>query len=130
MAHSSRILVFIVDDNPELRQSLKTYLEMNNIEAESYPSIEEFLCGYRPHDRACLLLDQRLQHTTGLEFIKSTECRSLNIPIILMTGTGARALQHEALVAGATAYLEKPFGGRIFLANIYSATSTRPRICS
>src|SRR5438093_828807 len=109
MTHSSKILVNIIDDNADLRESLKIYLEMKNIEVESYPSIEEFLRRYRPHNRACLLLDQHLQHSTGLDFIKSAECRSLNIPVILMTGKRSKALQHEALVAGAMACLEKPF---------------------
>ena len=115
---------FIVDDDEAVRDSLKLLLESHGFEVEAYASTHEFLMAYRSRPCCCLILDQNLVDTTGLEFLSSAEWSELQIPVILMTGKGTEALRSAALRAGASAYFEKPLTGSEFLSAVCSAATT------
>src|SRR5580765_4258714 len=125
------LTVFVVDDDEFIRESLRMLLDLRGLEVEVYVSPEGFLRGYRARSHGCLLVDQHLDGSLGLDFIRSAEWRALGLPTILMTGAGSAELHLEAMCAGAAGYLEKPFDEASLIATIYDAVRpmhNRPEI--
>ena len=114
-------VVFIVDDDEAVRDSLKFVLESHDCNVEDYPSTREFLQHYRPRDRQCLVLDHHLPGETGLDFLESIDGSSLRLPVILVSGGCDRALKERALKAGVVAYFDKPLDNAVLLKTILKA---------
>lgn len=110
--------VFIVDDDEAVRDSLKMLLESHGIEVEEYANTQNFLRGFHPRARQCLILDQHLPGMTGLDFLSSSQGAALDLPVILLTGRGSTSLRDRARDLGVRAYLEKPVPEDILLATI------------
>jgi two-component system, LuxR family, response regulator FixJ len=123
MDDATRPFVFVIDDDEAIRASLKVALEAHCVGVEVFGSIEEFLLDYRPRDRSCLILDHHLPGATGLEFLQSEECRTLGLPVILMTGAGTKRIRNAAFEAGVMGYLEKPCKPQELLAMVYGAST-------
>ncbi len=110
--------VFVVDDDEAVRDSLKVLLEVHGIEVEDYGSTAEFADNYRKPGRGCLILDQHLPVTTGVEFLGSPAGRALDIPVILITGRGDAEIEARARKAGVAEYLQKPISQQVLLAAV------------
>ncbi|HXZ00428.1 MAG TPA: response regulator [Stellaceae bacterium] len=115
------ITVFVVDDDEAVRDSLKLLLESYGMTVEDYGSTEEFVRHYRPRGRQCLILDQHLPGTTGLDFLASPRGAALGLPVVLVTGRGDRALRARAAELGVSVYLEKPVVDNALMAAIHAA---------
>lgn len=118
------VKVFIVDDDEVVRDSLRMLLEAYDIQVEDYASARDFVRGYRPGERACLILDQHLPGVTGLDFLSSPEGAALCLPVILLTGQGDSSIRDRAYALGVCAYLEKPVPDDILLATIGRAAGS------
>jgi FixJ family two-component response regulator len=118
---SSDEVVFIVDDDEAVRDSLRFLLQAYDYDTEEYGTTREFLRAYRPRDRQCLLLDHHLPRETGLDFLESIDGAGLRLPIILMSGGGDGSLKERALKAGVVAYFDKPVNNALLLATILKA---------
>ena len=104
-----RPIVLIIDDDPELRDSLKRLLRSVEIEAQLFASIPEFLAYDRPDGPACLVLDVRLPGQTGLDLQRKLAASDIEIPIIFITGHGDIPMSVQAMKCGAIEFLTKPF---------------------
>jgi two-component system, LuxR family, response regulator FixJ len=113
--------VFIVDDDEAVRDSLRLLLEAYGMAVEDYASTAEFARGYRGGGGACLILDQHLPGSTGLDFLSSTDGTKLDLPVILLTGRADPAIRARAVRLGVSAFLEKPVSDDVLLAAIRSA---------
>lgn len=101
--------VFIVDDDDAVRDSLRVLLEVHGLEVEDFGSTCEFFAHYRkPTVPGCLILDQHLPRTTGLDFLTSTKGKEIGIPVILISGHEDAKLEGRAREAGVAEYLPKP----------------------
>jgi two-component system response regulator FixJ len=107
--------IFIVEDDDAVRDSLKLLLESYGLAVEDYASVQAFTRCYHPGPRQCLVLDQHLPNTTGLDFLASTQGAALELPIILITGRGDASIRDRAYDMGVHAYLEKPVSDEILL---------------
>jgi FixJ family two-component response regulator len=114
-------VVFIVDDDDAVRDSLRLFLQAYDCNTEEYSSIREFLRAYRPRERQCLVLDHHLPRETGLDFLESIDGAGLRLPVILMSGGGDCSLKERALKAGVIAYFDKPLNNSVLLATILTA---------
>ena len=115
-------MIFVVDDDEAVRDSLKVLLESYGMEVEVHASTDAFTQTYRPRPPECLILDQHLQAgKTGLDFLASGAPARLRLPVILLTGRGDTALRAQALRAGAAVYLEKPIDETRLIAAIETA---------
>jgi len=102
-------VVSIVDDDQDVRQSLETLLKGKKYLTQSYESAEEFLESFDPTTVGCLLLDVRMPEMDGMELFAVMRERKWIIPVIIMTGHADVQMAIEALSAGASAFIEKPF---------------------
>jgi len=101
--------VIIIDDNPSMRQAIKTLIETVGLNSQTYSSGEEFLQRPPPEVPACLVLDVRLPRSSGLELQREMAERGIQIPIIFITGHGDIPMAVRAMKAGAVEFLTKPF---------------------
>jgi len=106
---AAETIVFVIDDDPSFRRSTKMLIESAGLSVQAFSSAEEFLHGRRPDIPGCLVLDVRLPNLSGLDLQRELAEASLEIPIIFITGHGDIPMTVQAMKAGATEFLTKPF---------------------
>jgi FixJ family two-component response regulator len=114
-------LVFIVDDDFSVRESLERLVEAAGWSAEVFGSAEEFLARPRPKGPSCLILDVGLPDLNGLEVQRLMADRCGEMPIIFITARDDVRTAVQAMKAGAVEFLTKPFSGRALLEAVRSA---------
>jgi len=102
-------VVFVVDDDPSVRSSLKFLLTSVGLQVESFDSAETFLQRKPPDAPSCLVLDVRLRGLSGLDFQRELAARNIRIPIVFVTGHGDIPMSVRAMKAGAIEFLTKPY---------------------
>ena len=102
-------VVFVVDDDPSIRSSLKFLLSSVGLQVESFESAETFLQRKPPDAPSCLVLDVRLRGLSGLDFQHELAARNIRIPIVFVTGHGDIPMSVRAMKAGAIEFLTKPY---------------------
>lgn len=107
--------VFIVDDDPAVRDSLRWLLESMRLKVVTFESAEEFLQFYTMHMVGCLILDVRMPGMSGLQLQQFLTKQKYSLPIIFITGHGDIPMAVRAMQAGAMFFLEKPFEDQILL---------------
>jgi RNA polymerase sigma factor (sigma-70 family) len=102
-------VVFVVDDDPSVRSSLKFLIGSEGLQVESFDSADTFLQRKPPDAPSCLVLDVRLRGLSGLDFQRQLAARNIRIPIVFITGHGDIPMTVKAMKAGAIEFLSKPF---------------------
>ena len=102
-------VVFIVDDEEAVRDSIGLLLRSVNIRSRVFNDARAFLDSYRPEEPGCLVLDIRMPRMSGMELQQELNRRGWGIPLIFMTGHGDVPMAVEAMRAGAVDFLQKPF---------------------
>ena len=113
--------VFLVDDDPTVRDALGLFLESAGMSVKTYASAQGFLEEYRNEWPGCLVLDIRMPGMTGLELQDNLQARNIEIPIIFLTGHGDVPMSVKALKAGAVDFIQKPFNDQVLLTCIHGA---------
>ena len=101
--------VLIVDDDPELRNSLERLLRSVGMDSQLFASIPEFLKRDPPDGPTCLVLDVRFPERSGLDLQRELAARNIQIPIVFITGYGDIPMSVQAMKGGAIEFLTKPF---------------------
>ena len=114
-------IVFIVDDDISVRESLESLIRFVGWQAETFPSAEDFLARPRPLVPSCLVLDVSLPNLNGLELQKLIAPDRVDLPIIFITGHGDVPMTVQAMKAGAVEFLTKPFDDDVLLTAIRHA---------
>ncbi len=106
--------VFVVDDSPEVRDSLSCFLTSAGLRVETFPSARDFLGAY---DGApgCLVLDGRLPGTGGLELQEHLGAEGMAIPVIVITAYGDMPTAVRSFKAGVLEFIQKPFSPEVLL---------------
>lgn len=102
-------VVFIIDDDPSIRSSLKLLVSTVGLQVETFESADAFLQRKSPDTPGCLVLDVRLRGLSGLDFQHELAVKNICIPIIFITGYGDVPMSVRAMKAGAVEFLTKPF---------------------
>ncbi len=118
---SNEPTVFVVDDDQEVRESIRWLIESVDLAVETFGSGQEFLDAYDPNKRGCVVLDVRMPQISGLELQKKHVARGLNIPVIIVSAYGSVPVAVEAMKAGAVDFIEKPFSDQALLDRIHQA---------
>jgi len=111
-------IVFVVDDDISVRESLESLIRCEGWEPETFASAEEFLNRPRVHAPSCLILDVSLPDLNGLDLQKRIASDRKDMPIIFITGHGDVPMTVKAMKAGAVEFLTKPFGDEALLSAI------------
>ena len=119
--NKSGTLVYLVDDEFSVRDSLALLIESTGQSVRSFESAEAFLNNYDPEQPGCLLLDVRMPSMSGLELQGELLKREIFIPIIFISGHAGIPDSAKAFRAGAVDFLEKPFDNEILLERIDEA---------
>jgi len=102
-------IVFVVDDDQHVRDSLRRLLTSVGLAAEVFASAQAFLAARRPDAPGCLVLDVRLPGLSGLDLQRELGEADASLPIIFLTGYGDIPMSVRAMKAGAVEFLTKPF---------------------
>jgi FixJ family two-component response regulator len=114
-------LVFVVDDDISVRQSLELLIQSAGWRCETFASANEFLARPRLVVPSCLVLDVSLPGLNGLDLQKRVAVERIDMPIIFITGYGDVPMTVQAMKAGAVEFLTKPFSDEVLLNAIGSA---------
>jgi FixJ family two-component response regulator len=116
-----RPIVFVVDDDISVRESLELLIEFAGWQPETFASAAEFLARPRTATPNCLVLDVSLPDLNGLELQKLLVSERSDLPIIFITGHGDVPMTVQAMKAGAAEFLTKPFDDEVLLTAIRHA---------
>lgn len=101
-------LVYVVDDDADIRTSLRDVLEEDGKAVESFADAESFLAAYQAGNEACLLIDANLPGMSGIELLEGLRAKGDLLPAIVLTGGGDVAMALAAMRADALDFIEKP----------------------
>jgi FixJ family two-component response regulator len=102
-------VVFVVDDDPSIRDALTSLIRSVGLGVETFGSAREFLSRQPPDAPGCLVLDVRLPGLSGLDLQRELAAAQITMPIIFITGHGDIPMTVQAMKAGAVEFLTKPF---------------------
>lgn len=114
-------IVFVVDDDISVRESLELLIRTEGWRAETFESAQDFLVRPRVLAPSCLVLDVSLPGLNGLELQKRVAVGRAEMPIVFITGHGDVPMTVQAMKAGAIEFLTKPFGDETLLTAIRNA---------
>jgi len=114
-------IVFIVDDDISVRESLEALIRLEGLEVQAFSSAQDFLAHPRTPAPSCMVLDVSLPGLNGLELQKRVSTEQRDMPIIFITGHGDIPMSVQAMKAGAVEFLTKPFADHVLLNAIRSA---------
>jgi FixJ family two-component response regulator len=114
-------IVFVVDDDISVRESLELLIQSTGWQPETFESAQEFLCHPRSLVPSCLVLDVSLPGIDGLELQKRVAAERPDMPIIFITGYGDVPTSVQAMKGGAVEFLTKPFSDDVLLSAIRNA---------
>jgi FixJ family two-component response regulator len=101
-------LVFVLDDDASVRESLELLVESAGWQSETFASAEEFMVRPRPDVPSCLVLDVDLPDVSGLDVQRRLAAERAHMPVIFITRRGDVAVSVKAMKAGAIEFLTKP----------------------
>jgi FixJ family two-component response regulator len=114
MSHAAPI-VFVVDDDVSVRESLELLIRCEGWHPEIFASAREFLARPRVLAPSCMILDVSLPDLNGLDLQKRIAVDRIEMPIIFITGHGDVPMTVQAMKAGAVEFLTKPFSDEVLL---------------
>jgi len=119
-------IVHVIDDDSAVRESLAFLLSTADIAVKTYDSAMSFLDALPGvANDGCIVTDVRMPDISGIELLQRLQEKSVQIPVIVITGHGDVPLAVEAMKLGAVDFLEKPFDEEMLLSSVKSAFERR-----
>ena len=116
--------VYVVDDDPAIRDSMIMMLDAAGFTAEAYPSAATFLAAFDLTRAGCLVLDVCMPGMNGLDLFEQIRTKHPDVPVIIVTGHGDVAKTRRSFKLGAVDFIEKPFSSRQLVALIRETIDT------
>jgi two-component system response regulator FixJ len=113
--------VYVVDDDDDMRDSLRWLLRTVGLRVEVFATAEAYLGGPAPGGPGCLVLDVRMPGTSGLDLFEELARRGMGMPVIFITAYADVPMAIRALKSGAVEFVEKPFNRQTLLEHIQRA---------
>ena len=114
-------MVYMVDDDKAMRDSVCMLLESVNIACKLFSCADDFLKHCGPMQEGCLLLDVRMPGMSGMELLEMLKPKGILLPVILITGHGDVPMAVRALKFGAFDFIQKPFNAQELLDRVHAA---------
>jgi two-component system, LuxR family, response regulator FixJ len=105
---SENATIFVIDDDDDVRQSLRWLFESVNLRVEDFASATDFLEHVRVDCPGCVILDVRMPEMDGLELLNALQARVIGLPVIMISGHGDVPMAVRAMQLGAIDFLQKP----------------------
>lgn len=115
MTPAANRTVFVVDDDDAALDSLVMLLKSDGLNPSGYSSARTFLEDLPPDARGCIVSDVRMPGMDGVELLKTLKRRHCPLPVILITGHADVTVAVQAMKAGASEFVQKPFEGELIL---------------
>jgi FixJ family two-component response regulator len=106
--YQSGPIIYIVDDDPDVREGLQNLLQSVGLRSETFNSTAVLLKNRLADEASCLILDVRLPGLSGLDFQAEVTKEQIKVPIIFITGHADVPMSVKAMKAGAVEFLTKP----------------------
>ena len=116
-------MIYVIDDDDAVRESLEFLLSTAGFKARGFDSARTFLDVLGDIDSGCVITDVRMPEITGIDLLKKVKDAKPGLPVIVITGHGDVALAVEAMKIGAIDFLEKPFDDDGLIAAVKAALS-------
>jgi RNA polymerase sigma factor (sigma-70 family) len=116
--------VYVVDDDPAMRDSLRWLIESIGVRVETFADASAFLAGFRHDAPTCLVLDVRMPGMSGLDLQATLVERGVAVPTIILTGHAEVPMAVRAVKAGAIDFIEKPFSDELLLDRVRQGIET------
>jgi two-component system, LuxR family, response regulator FixJ len=118
-------IVHVIDDDPDVRDSLCLLLQASGYKARAHGACEEFLRALSPDETLCVVADLRMPEMGGLDLQAHLLEKSIDVPFIVVTGHGDVPSAVRALKSGAADFIEKPVDGKTLISAVERAASAR-----
>jgi two-component system, LuxR family, response regulator FixJ len=102
-------VVHVIDDDDDVRESLRLFLTTEGFDARTYASAGDFLAKMNPSESGCVVTDVRMPGMSGMDFLAHVAARQIALPIIVITAHADVPLAVRAMKLGAVDLIEKPF---------------------
>jgi FixJ family two-component response regulator len=122
---ATKNLISVIDDDESIRRTTTLLIESFGFRAAAFASAESFLKSGQVHETTCLILDVRMPGMNGLELQSELPAAGHDIPIIFITAYDDKGSRGRAMLAGAVAFLDKPFNDEQLLQTVRSALIAR-----
>ncbi len=119
--NTSQPMVFVVDDDEAMRDSMQYLFESVNLPCKVFASAHDFLEFLDRRLTGCVLLDIRMPGMSGMELLENLNGQGIQVPVIVITGHGDVPLAVRAIKQGAFDFLQKPFAAQALLDRVYAA---------
>jgi len=119
--NSLQPMVFVVDDDEAMRDSIACLLESVHLSSRMFSDPRAFLEFCDPNQQGCVLLDIRMPGMSGMELLENLRANGVTLPIIIITGHGDVPLAVRALKLGAFDFVQKPFNADDLLDRVHAA---------
>ena len=124
MTDTDVAMVFVVDDDPQVRASIQGLLKSAGLRSECFETAEQFLQRQPPGGPSCLIVDVSLPGISGLDFQQELKKVGLQIPIVFITAHGDIQMSVKAMKSGAVEFLTKPFEVKHLLGAVQQALAS------
>jgi FixJ family two-component response regulator len=127
---NSEATVYIVDDDPAIRESLTLMIGQEKIAVKTFASAEDFIEACQLMRLGCIIIDIRMPGMNGMQLQEALSQRKILLPIIFLTGHGDIPMSVRAMKAGALDFLTKPVTREKLMSSIRSAIQESEAILS
>ncbi|HKV77366.1 MAG TPA: response regulator transcription factor [Candidatus Sulfotelmatobacter sp.] len=124
MTDTDVAMVFVVDDDPQVRASIQGLLKSAGLRSECFGTAEQFLQRQPPGGPSCLIVDVSLPGISGLDFQQQLKKAGFQIPIVFITAHGDIPMTVKAMKSGAVEFLTKPFEDQALLGAVQQALAS------
>jgi FixJ family two-component response regulator len=114
-------MVYIVDDDPDMRDSLRWLMKNVGLRVATFSSAVDFLRDFNPCGPGCLVFDVRMPGTSGLDLFEELVARGQSMPAIFITAIADVPMAIRAMKSGAVEFVEKPFNRQTLLEKVQRA---------
>lgn len=121
MANTADPIVYVVDDDEDVRDSLQWLLESVGLKVQSFATAQAFLDGYPPGSGGCVVMDVRMPGLSGISAQKKLPEYQIDIPVIMISAHGNVDMAVTAMTQGAQTFIEKPFNDQTLLDHVQRA---------
>jgi two-component system response regulator FixJ len=115
--------IFIVDDDPAVRDALSVVFSLEGYHVSGYADGNSFLTAARARPPACIILDVHMPGRSGLDILKELNAQNYAAPIFIISGQGDIPMAVEAIRSGALDFIEKPFDADTVVARVRDAVA-------